>query len=242
MGIDLGIDPRDSLPSIPAWTWHFNPEKARKMREEHIRARTRRADEFERLVHTFDVGKPAYQLSKELPWTDLQVLSVVNSDNVPIERRAKLLQVLFYRKPPFSEGVERQRWIRDSVFREPKLFDQLSMSTDKVKYHGATMSPASQILNVMNVDFAMAWKDNPEARMAYEKELAKWPAETRGRMLYHAQDAISHQKYDFHQNVEEMLGQQYRKMSDDEKEAFKAGFAKAKEANELPKDFTDLKK
>jgi hypothetical protein len=168
-----------------------------------------------RLEDTFDVTKQASELSKELP-RDLDVLTnIVMTTSIPIERRAKILEVIIYRgalndysydrmKRPddFASAIEwNDRAHRDGYAERMRyqeaaarailesstgaqLFDQLTKSADQLPQG---RSPATEFMNTMLRNGGLYGSD--DARQEFEKRLLAFPPETRGRMMYHLEDA-----------------------------------------------------
>jgi hypothetical protein len=154
----------------------------------------------------------AYELDKVLP-RDLKLLmSVVRHDNTVIEVRGKILEVMLHRAAineyaydhmtaahadtyedlkeylkREDEFVERRRYqeaVRDAVFADGRLFDQLSESKDQMRQG---RSPGTEFMNTMLRNGGVY--GTYESRQEFERRMQQLPAETRGRMMYHLLDA-----------------------------------------------------
>jgi hypothetical protein len=154
----------------------------------------------------------ASKLSDTLP-RDLDLLmDLVQDPALPVEVRGKVVEVMLFRgalneytyeqmdaeggglgpvggaledeKFGFAERRQYQEAVRDAVFADPALFDELSKSKDNMPQG---RSPGTEFMNTMLRDGGMYGSD--DARQEFERQLEKFPAETRGRAMYHLVDA-----------------------------------------------------
>jgi hypothetical protein len=227
------IDPKQPLGTLKG----FDPEFTRRRLER---------------LHTFDVNKPAAQLAKELPYDEIQLWAIVNTPTVSLERRAKILEVIIHHVG--ESGIRLQPgelrhedFVRNAMYalyNDPAVFDQLSKSTELVHtshlFNVTDLKYPATFL-VKEVMFTVWYQPGHQLdqRGRFEEELAKWPAETRGRMLFHLEDAykIENGKTpDEREEVGRFLASQYGKMTAEDKDAFKAGYTQARETTNFPKD------
>ena len=187
-----------------------------------------RWSENRQLVESWDLKKQASQLSKDLP-RDYKLLTALVADpDIPVDRRAKVLEVMIFRgatnarsymemqgegptnpdtskyeylqaqmkyEKQWKEHCLYQEAARDAIFRDPALFDQISKSEDQLP-QGRTA--ATEMMNSMLKNGGMYGAH--EGRQEFEKLLMSVPPETRGRMMYHVEDAA--QSGDIHQKGE----------------------------------------
>lgn len=148
-------------------------------------------------VRVFDLTKQAHELDKTLTH-DLNVLmTAIQDPKVPIERRAKLLEVVilrgadnrmsyealeaFWQKPKMEYQLAAMTAVMSGP---PALFQQLSKSADHLPTGRA---PATEWMNTMLREGGLA--GNFERRQSVETWLKDLPAETRGHAMYHLRDA-----------------------------------------------------
>ena len=158
------------------------------------------------LEHGGVLYKQASEASKELP-RDYKLLTAIVADpSVAIEQRAKILEVMIFRgavnhrtytemgtKEDSNYLKYHREWrehrlyqeaARDAIFRDPELFNQLSKSSDQMP-QGRTA--ATEIMNTMLKNGGMYGAH--AGRQEFEERLKAVPPDTRGRMMYHLEDA-----------------------------------------------------
>jgi hypothetical protein len=259
------VQPQNDVPQIPdppgpAGDYiRSQREKARKMREyaamldeRALIEKTKRADALERLKHTFDIGKPAHQLSKDLALDNDQLWAVVNTPTIAVERRVKAFEVLMHRigdKAMWSGDERWKEFRRNSLYalyNDPQVFGLLSKSTELVLFTPpgilqgtAHIPPATFVLKATMDDLSSA--PGLLNRQRFADQVTAWPAETQGRFLYHLEDALragDGRTVMMRADFERLLASEYGKMTDQQKTEFKSGYTQAHDATNFPKDGT----
>lgn len=169
-------------------------------------------------------GYQAYELAEMLPRDVSLLTAMVSAPDLPLEARAKILEVVILRgalneasyqgmssvkhwametdagpqafdeyrerKHEFEERRRYQEGARDAIMRSPSgahLFDQLSRSGDTLPTH---RTAATEFMNTMLRRGGL--HGGHDSLQELKKELLtseRFPAETRGRMMYHMLDA-----------------------------------------------------
>ena len=86
------------------------------------------------------MNKPAQQLRKELPYDNDQLWAIVNTPALDLERRMKILEVIMHRIGEHAMWRNDERWKEFrrnalyALYNDPKVFDQLSKSTELVTF------------------------------------------------------------------------------------------------------------
>lgn len=249
LGRDAKPDPKADLPKVSAWEKRVEMQRQREQlhydRKQQEYARQHQAEL--QIFMSFDMDKPRQQLAKELPQELERLLIAVKFPQLPVERRAKVLEVLMHKDFSFRATMKdaheaRDGAIRDAVLNDPRLFDLLSNRADeRWDIPGPDLYPATAVLETI-----VPLSRERDARRQFQRQLTTWPPESLGRMLYHTDDAAENRKYFEEERgkyLRETLAAEYGKMTDDQKKAFKEGYVKAQSVQPaFPKDVTDLRK
>ena len=166
-----------------------------------------------RLAVVGNLRQQASELSDGVVPRDLGLLTdLVHDPSIPLEVRGKVLEVMLcrgalneYSYDQMSEDTDQvgavgwmladkefgfaerrayQEAVRDAVSADRALFDQLSQSKDQM---AQGRSPATEFMNTMLRNGGLYGNDG--ARQEFERKLEDFPAETRGRAMYHLLDA-----------------------------------------------------
>lgn len=176
------------------------------------KAQKAQAEAARRTIYSCDLSKSAYDLNKEFgkAW-DLDTLkSVANDESLPVERRAKAVEVMLMRIGEMSyhdaylheifmangmnayephpiqfPDFQYQKALTQTVMAaDPALFAQLSKSHDQLP---SGRAPATEWMNMVLRDGGSL--GSYESRQHVEGWMQTLDPETRGAALYHVADA-----------------------------------------------------
>jgi hypothetical protein len=159
-------------------------------------------------VYTFDLEEDAYKVEKQISRDVDYLREALFDTSVPIERRAKILEVMVLRganneRPSdllrawgattgdksAGEQLRNQAavWItlRDG---DPQLFNHLSRSGDQLPDPRSGRYPATEFMNTMLRENGFA--GTHEKRQEFKDWLVNLPPEQRGQAVFHLKDAM----------------------------------------------------
>jgi hypothetical protein len=191
----MGWDPMTHL-DLPE---HLRRLKLQKLQKKHNAAREESF--LKAAVYMFDVTTQASAVDKLISRDLNYLMTAVQDPSVPIERRAKILEVMILRgannkfsydemSQPMLVGLQKEAreyqaatW--HAVFNgDPQLFQQISRSTDQLP---SGRYPATEFMNTMLREGGLV--GSYDARQRFEQWMVTLPPQLEGQAMYHLLDA-----------------------------------------------------
>ena len=225
-------DPRDELKKIlqklnedEERTVVREFEAARKQKEEEAAKAAERARTQLQVAQTFDLKLRAADLDRVLPDNPALLESWTSNQDLSIERRARILEVMILRgsgdfSPSFSKdvinlgsrfnatlprieggnGPSYQLAVRGALMDGgAAMFDQLSKNHDVLPHPPSGRLPATEWM------ITMLRASGPMGDYEHRRLLEYWtkglPPETQGRVMFHLVDAAATAEWDTHTTI-----------------------------------------